>query len=259
MFSGLVQSGGWGCAFMCPVSSVPNVSFGSPVNAFSPPPPTLLPDKGFDEFNRIEVEVLSVVAQQVLSIMEAIRSRRTSFVFMDMTIRCNWQCGIFITMNPGYAGRSELPDNLKSLFRPVAMMSPDLALIAEVMLASEGFINSRLLGKKTVTLYSLMIQQLSKQDHYDYGLRSLRGVLVCAGALKRGDPTLAEDYIVLRAIRDMNLPKFIKADADLFRLLLGDLFPSLELPPFEPGELGRAIEAEIAREGLQFNPVIMQK
>ncbi len=106
--------------------------------------------------------MLSVVAQQVLSIMEAIKGRKSEFLFMDTVIRCNWECGLFITMNPGYAGRSELPDNLKSLFRPVAMMTPDLALIAEVMLQSEGFQNSRPLAKKTVTLYSLMIQQLSK-------------------------------------------------------------------------------------------------
>ena len=225
MFSGLVQSGGWGC---------------------------------FDEFNRIEVEVLSVVAQQVLAIVEAIKAKRTEFLFMDVVIKCNPQCGLFITMNPGYAGRSELPDNLKSLFRPVAMMAPDLNLIAEVMLQSEGFQNSRPLAKKTITLYSLMIQQLSKQDHYDYGLRSLRGVLVCAGALKRSTD-LAEDSIVLRAIRDMNLPKFIKADAELFRLLLSDLFPSLELPAFDAGELGKQIDAEMIKAGLQLNPVILQK
>lgn len=47
--------------------------------------------------------------------------------------------------------------------RPVAMMTPDLAMIAEVMLAAEGFREARILAKKTVTLYSLMIQQLSKQ------------------------------------------------------------------------------------------------
>ena len=69
--------------------------------------------------------------------------------------------------------------------RPVAMMTPDLAMIAEVMLAAEGFREARVLAKKTVTLYSLMTQQLSKQDHYDYGLRNLKSVLNMAGKIQK--------------------------------------------------------------------------
>lgn len=72
-----------------------------------------------------------------------------------ITININF--AIFITMNPGYAGRSELPDNLKSMFRPISMMIPDFKVICEIMLYSEGFKKGNLLADKIVTLYGLMI------------------------------------------------------------------------------------------------------
>jgi len=132
-------------------------------------------------------------------------------------------------------------------------------MIAEVMLASEGFNEARNMAKKTVTLYSLMVQQLSKQDHYDYGLRNLKAVLNMAGQLKRNDPNMPEESILMRALRDMNLPKFIKDDERLFRLLLGDLFPGLELPVSEYGVLQSAIQDELKRADLQQHEFLMFK
>ncbi|XP_049749389.1 dynein axonemal heavy chain 11 isoform X2 [Elephas maximus indicus] len=197
IYKGLVQTGAWGC---------------------------------FDEFNRIAVEVLSVVAVQVKMIHDAIRNKKKRFVFLGEVITLKPSVGIFITMNPGYAGRTELPENLKALFRPCAMVAPDIELICEIMLVAEGFVDARSLARKFITLYRLCRELLSKQDHYDWGLRAIKSVLVVAGSLKRGDKNRPEDQILMRALRDFNMPKIVTDDIPVFLGLVGDLFPALDVP-----------------------------
>ena len=92
---------------------------------------------------------------QVKSIQDAIRDKKQRFLFEGIEIRLTPTVGLFITMNPGYAGRTELPENLKALFRPCAMVVPDFELIAEIMLVAEGFIEARILARKFLTLYTL--------------------------------------------------------------------------------------------------------
>ena len=151
-----------------------------------------------DEFNRISIEVLSVIAQQVLTIRLALLAKANDFMFEGRHLRIKHSMGIFITMNPGYAGRTELPDNLKVLFRPVAMMVPDYTLIAEIMLFAEGFGTAKKLSGKFTKLFKLASEQLSKQDHYDFGMRAVKSVLVMAGGIKRQDPDMDEDILLIR-------------------------------------------------------------
>jgi dynein heavy chain len=226
IFAGLALSGAWGC---------------------------------FDEFNRIQVDVLSVVAQQVQVILDAIRRREASTAFGELTIQVLKDTGLFITMNPGYAGRSELPDNLACLFRPVAMMAPDFQAIAKITLMSEGFKQNELLAKKVVTIYALMLRQLSKQDHYDFGMRAVKSVLNASGRIKRERPDCDEITVMIKAIRDMNLPKFIAEDVVLFDNLFIDLFPECEEPDNDNDDLQIAIEESLMRKNLQLNENLVVK
>ncbi|XP_037593658.1 dynein heavy chain 14, axonemal isoform X1 [Cebus imitator] len=225
-FFGLVQSGAWCC---------------------------------FDEFNLIDLEVLSVIASQLLTIKAAKDNYSARFVLEGREIRINMSCAVFITMNPRYGGGVELPDNLKSLFRPVAMMVPHYQMIAEIILFSFGFKSAKSLSGKLANLYELACKQLSQQDHYDFGLRSLKIILIMAGKKKQEfkcDPSdklseADETLIVIEAVREATLPKCPPEDVPLFENIIGDIFPEVTVLKVNQLALEKAIYTATQQLGLQ--------
>lgn len=206
IFKGLCQSGAWGC---------------------------------FDEFNRIQLEVLSVLATIINAIQECRRKNEPEFPFPETAsttaqIPLDYCMGYFITMNPGYSGRQELPENLKILFRGVTMMSANRESIIRVKLCSYGFDCHDDLAKKFRKLYELCEAQLSKQQHYDFGLRNILSVLRHAGNEKKlvtEDSAAKEEELLFKALRGMNLSKLVPDDKDLFKQLIADVFPAQQNTP----------------------------
>nr|CCC53405.1 putative dynein heavy chain, fragment [Trypanosoma vivax Y486] len=213
----------------------------------------------FDEFNRIDVEVLSVVAQQVTDLQQACLTKQYRIVFEGNEVVVDPTHAVFITMNPGYAGRTELPDNLKVLFRPVACMVPDYAMIGEIRLFSYGYKKARSLAHKMVMTFKLSSEQLSSQDHYDFGMRAVNTVISAAGLNKRENPNENEDLLLLRALRDSNAPKFLKDDIVLFEGIISDLFPDTKLEATEYGIVEEMLRQVLVADMYQPTPAFVEK
>jgi len=236
IFVGLCQVGAWGC---------------------------------FDEFNRLEERMLSAVSQQILTIQTGLREQSNKIELLGRDVKLNSQMGIFVTMNPGYAGRSQLPENLKQLFRQIAMVKPDRELIAQVMLYSQGYKSAERLAGKIVSLFELCADQLSSQSHYDFGLRALKSVLVSAGNLKRKEANNEErseeqlieweQTVLLRSVCDTIVPKLVAEDIPLLSNLLSGVFPGSQINPIKEDKLKEAILQVCEKRNLECTESFLEK
>ncbi|KAI5805001.1 dynein heavy chain, N-terminal region 1-domain-containing protein [Geopyxis carbonaria] len=226
----------------------------------------------FDEFNRLEERILSAVSQQVqniqLGLKQAIADPESQIELVGRQLGVHRNTGIFITMNPGYAGRSNLPDNLKKLFRSVAMSKPDKELIAEVMLYSQGFAQAKQLAKQTVPFFDSCAVRLSKQAHYDFGLRALKSVLVSSGGLKRAKILDVEDdvndvkweaQIIVQSLRETIAPKLIRSDVEIMKDIEADAFPGVAYVPGNMEKLEAAIKKIAAEQNFVATDTWMTK
>lgn len=227
----------------------------------------------FDEFNRLEERILSAVSQQVQNIQiglrRALEEGNASVELAGRQFSVDPNTGIFITMNPGYAGRSNLPDNLKKLFRSVAMSKPDKELIAEVMLYSQGFKQAKQLARQTVPFFDQCAVRLSQQAHYDFGLRALKSVLISSGALKRSRLIPTEPYadvedklepqILVQSIRETIAPKLVREDVEMMKTIESEQFPGINYISANLSELQNAIRVEATERYLEVNETWMTK
>ena len=226
----------------------------------------------FDEFNRLKVDQLSAVSQIIQLIQEALKNGEPSCPLLGRTIDVSPSSGIFVTLNPagkGYGGRSKLPDNLKQLFRAVAMTVPDNELITETMLLSEGFRHAKKLAPKVVECYRLAKQLLSPQQHYDWGLRPLKAVLRLGGSLiqelrrtagENAERTeTQEGELMVQSLRVNTLSKLTSDDARIFNSIIDDIFKGVAVRDVSYEQLSQAVKAAVQALGLQLGAGLIHK
>ncbi|KAF5303585.1 hypothetical protein FQR65_LT08186 [Abscondita terminalis] len=196
----------------------------------------------FDEFNRLDEATLSAVSMYIQPIQNALRMNFNTLTLLDQEIELNKHCGIFITLNPAggnYGGRNKLPDSLKQLFRPVVMSHPDQEQIATTLLYCDGYKHASLISQKLVEIFTSARKLLSSQQHYDWGLRSIKAVLSSCGQTiknfyKSGANVDCETELQLAvtSLRVDTLSKLTYGDRIKFNALIQDVFPKTAVENF---------------------------
>ena len=213
----------------------------------------------FDEFHRIDVQVLSVIAHQIQTIQRAIQANLPSISFEDSDIKINSECAVLVTTESLQTESKHLPDNLKVLFRPVAMANPDFSLISELVLCSQGFDDSRILAKKLAAMIDLCDGLLSSQPHYEFGLRSIVSILRSAGDFKKSKPDDDEHYLISKALQTVKYCELLPQDQKMFRQILDKMFHQCPPDPIPDDLLKNAIINQCEKNNLEETPHFLSK
>ena len=204
----------------------------------------------FDEFNRINIEVLSVVAQQIITLQSGVKpagrastSRARTSTRRPVRRVHHHEPGVRRPHGAAGEPRGAVPPggNDGPRLRPDRR---DHALCVRLRGRARG-------GAKMVSTFKLCSEQLSSQFHYDYGMRAVKTVITAAGNLKRAEPDATELQLLLRALQDVNLPKFLAQDLPLFDGIMSRPLPWHRAPDIDYGALMKSLKLNTERNGLQ--------
>ena len=212
----------------------------------------------FDEFHRIDTRALSVIAQQILDIQRALHSKMLELDFESSLIQLNPDCALFVTTD-SLQHDTHIPDNLKVLFRPVAMANPDLAMIAELLLTSYGFKEATILSQKVACMVDLCDGLLSSQPHYEFGLRSMVSVLRSARDLKKTEQSEEEHHLISKALQTVKYCELLPQDQGMFKDILSHLFHHCPPQSIPDDALKNVIIEQCSRDELESTPYFLSK
>ncbi|CEP21047.1 unnamed protein product [Cyberlindnera jadinii] len=178
----------------------------------------------FDEFNRLEKNILSAVSSQLQNIELSIKGGSKTVNLLNKETTLAEGTGIFVTMNPEYSGRTELPDNLKKLFRQFSVQRPDSEIISSVLLRARGFVDADKVAASVVQLFRELSQNSSQQKHYDFGLRALKSCLEHCATIKTLTADASIINIVVKAMNEMILPRLVPEDVEVYESIKSKIF-----------------------------------
>ncbi|KAI5952826.1 DYN1 [Candida jiufengensis] len=216
----------------------------------------------FDEFNRLDDHNLSAVSTQIETIQSGLKNVEEVIQLSSRDCKVNSETALFVTMNPGYVGRNELPENLRKLFRSFWMSKPDIQIIVEVLLSSQSFNCSKELSQVIYKFFRDISLNSTEQKHYDFGLRAIKSVINLCGKLIRDSVAVdstKESEIVLQSIEQMILPKLVSSDLKLFESLQSKYFPNIMKPHGDATTLLYQLAENLKLDGLVEGSAFMKK
>lgn len=214
----------------------------------------------FENFNRLKLELLSAIAQNLTQMKQAVSSNLKSVSFEGYNLNLNISGNICVNINSEHSGYADLPDNLKVLFRSVSMIALDVDKIAEIELFAGGFVHARNLAVKLAVCYKLLSEHLGEKCHYDFSMSSLKTVVATAINMKRNISDKDEEYnLLLRSMIHINIPQLCNTDIPIFQSILQDVFPKTVVLPVDCSAILNALESVCAKKLLTLHAIFKLK